>query len=173
MTINSTAAQSKASPGYIIQNPKKVITDFTVTEESKAAKALNIKNDEQIADLKKFLKGFDMTNISLNDLKKVGSKLYDNKLIDVEAFSVFLAGRRVFDHNGKQAEKDVKFNAIALFDQRLEEQTASLGSYSDTTKQEPGFVAWRQGMIVANQAINALAYFAYSSRQDLSIDEKA
>ncbi len=173
MAINSTAAQSKASPGYIIQNPKKVITDFTVTEESKAAEALNIKKDEQIADLKKFLKGYDMTNISLNDLKKVGSKLYDNKLIDVEALTVFIAGRRVFDHDGKQAEKDVKFNAIALFDQRFEEQTAALDGYSEKTKQEPGFAAWRKGMIVANQAINALAYFINSSQNDLSVDEKA
>ena len=173
MSINSTAAQSKASPGYIINNPKKVITDYTVTNDSKAAEALNIKKDEQIVDLKKFLKDYDMTNISLNELKKVGRKLYDNKLIDEEAFSVFIAGRRVFDHNGKQAEKDVKFNAIALFDQRLEEQTGFLDMYSEKTKQEPGFVAWRQGMIVANQAINALAYFAYSSRNDLSIDELA
>lgn len=173
MSINSTAAQSKASPGYIINNPKKVITDYTVTNESKAAEALNIKKDEQIVDLKKFLKGYDMTNISLNELKKVGRKLYDNKLIDEEAFSVFIAGRRVFDHNGKQAEKDMKFNAIALFDQRLEEQTAFLDMHSDKTKKEPGFLAWRQGMIVANQAINALAYFVNSSRHDLSIDEQA
>lgn len=173
MTITSAAAQSKASPGYVIKNPNKVITDFTVTEESKAAKALNIKKDEQIADLKKFLKGYDVTNISLNELKKVGGKLYDNNLIDEDALMVFIAGRRVFDHNGKQAEKDVKFNAIALFDQRLEEQTAFLDTHSEKTKQEPGFLAWRQGMIVANQAINALAYFINSSRYDLSIDEKA
>lgn len=173
MSINSTAAQSKASPAYIIKNPKKVITDFTVTEDSKAAKALNIQQKEQVTDLKKFLKNYDMTSISTNDLKKVGRKLYENNLITEEAFSVFLYGSMAFDRNGRQTDTHIKFNAIALFDERLQDHTAFLDTYTEKTKKEPGFLPWKQGMVIANQAINALAYFAYSSRHDLSIDEKA
>jgi hypothetical protein len=176
MNTSSSAATntiSKQDAGYIIKNPTKVITDYTVRDDAHAAKALKLKNNEQITELKKFLKNYDMTSITNMELKHVGRKLYENKLIDEQAFGVFIEGTRAVDKNGNQADLYVKFNAIALFDQRLEEQTASLPMYSEKTKQEPLFWPWRQGMIAANQAINALAYFAYSSRSDLSIDERA
>ncbi len=173
MTITSAAAQSKASPGYVIKNPNKVITDFTVTNEAKAAKALNIESKEQIIDLKQFLKGYDMTRISTDERKIVGRKLFENDLITEEAFSVFLYGSMAFDKNGRQTDTHVKFNAIALFDERLEDHKGFLESYSDQAKREKGFLPWKEGMTIANQAINALAYFIKSSRYDLSIDEKA
>lgn len=176
MNISSSVATnaiSKQDPGYIIKTPTKVITDFTVRDDAQAAKALKLENNDQIKALKKFLKNYDMTSITNMELKKVGRKLYENKLIDEQAFGVFIEGTRAVDKDGNQANLHVKFNAIALFDQRLEEQTAFLPMYSEKAKQEPLFWPWRQGMITANQAINALAYFAYSSRTDLSIDERA
>jgi hypothetical protein len=176
MIIHSSAATgqlSKQDPGYKIKDPQKVVTDFTVKNDAQATKALKLTNNEQIADLKSFLKKYDMTHITNMELKEVGSKLYDAKLISEQAFSVFIQGTRAVDKNGHQADLDVKFNAIALFDQRLEEQTAWLPTYSEKTKQEPLFGAWREGMIIANQAISALAYFAHSSRNDFSIDERA
>ncbi|TFY87468.1 hypothetical protein DYL61_26065 [Pseudomonas nabeulensis] len=175
MNITSSAATgqiSKQDPGYKIKDPKKVVTDFTVKSDEQAAKALKLK-DEQIADLKKFLKNYDMTYITNAELKKVGRKLYENKLINEQAFGVFIDGTNAVDEKGKQANLNVKFNAIALFDQRLEEQTAWLPTYSEQTKKEPLFWPWRQGMIDANRAINALAYFANSARSDLSVDERA
>lgn len=176
MIINSSSATgqlSKQDPGYKIREPQKVLTDFTVKNDVQAAEALNLINNDQIADLKDFLKKYDMTYITNMELKEVGSKLFDAKLISEQAFSVFIQGTRAVDENGHQADLNVKFNAIALFDQRLEEQTAWLPTYSEKTKQEPLFAPWREGMIIANRAINALAYFANSSRKNFTIDERA
>lgn len=52
----STGQIGKQDPGYKIKEPKKVVTDFTVKDATKAADALNLKDDGQISDLKKFLK---------------------------------------------------------------------------------------------------------------------
>lgn len=176
MIITSSAPTgqiSKQHPGYQIKEPKKVVTDFTVKDDSQAAKALQLKDDAQIAELKSFLKKYDMTKITNTQLKEVGAKLFDSKLISEQAFSVFIDGTRATDKNGFQADLDVKFNAIALFDQRLTEQTSWLPEYTQKQKSEPLFWPWRQGMIDANRAINALAYFANSPRNDLSIDDYA
>ncbi|OYU09572.1 MAG: hypothetical protein CFE47_04255 [Pseudomonas sp. PGPPP1] len=169
----STGKISKQDPGYIIKEPKKVITDFTVKDDSQAAKVLTLKDDVQISDLKKFLKKYDMTHITNMELKQVGRKLYENKLISEQAFGVFIDGTNAVDKDGHQADLHVKFNAIALFDQRLEEQTSWMSSYTEQQKQEPLFWPWRQGMIDANKAVNALAYFAWSSRKDFAVDEQA
>ena len=170
---SSTGPISKQDPGYIIKEPKKWVTDFTVKDDSQAALALKLKGDEQIAAVKNFLKGYDMTHITNMELKQVGRKLYENKLISEQAFGVFIDGTNAVDKNGHQADLHVKFNAIALFDQRLEEQTSWMSSYTEQQKSEPLFRPWRQGMIDANRAINALAYFAWSSKNDLAVDERA
>lgn len=114
-----------------------------------------------------------MTNITNMELKKVGRKLYENKLISEQAFGVFIEGTSAVDKDGHQADLHVKFNAIALFDQRLEDQTSWMPTYTAEQKSQPLFWPWRQGMIDANRAINALAYFANSASNDLSVDERA
>ena len=172
-TSSATGQPSKRDPGYTIREPQKVVTDFTVKNDVQAAEALNLISNDQIADLKDFLKEYDMTYITNMELKEVGSKLFDAGLISDQAFSVFIQGTRAVDENGHQADLNVKFNAIALFDQRLEEQTAWLPTFSAKTKQEPLFVPWREGMIIANRAINALAYFANSSGKNFTIDKRA
>ena len=113
-----------------------------------------------------------MTSISTDELKEVGSRLYDSKIIDVQAFLMFISGDGASDANGRQTNTHVKLNAIALFDEKLTDYLAFVKSNPDV-KRSQGIPEYIQGMVAANRAINALAYFANSSKNDLSVEERA
>lgn len=174
MAVTLTAQQmqhTKASNAYEIKNPQQTKNSFTIKDASEAAKALNLGKQEQISQLKDFLKGYDMTSISTDELKTVGAKLYEHGLIDTDTFTVFITGDGATDANGQQAHTDVKFNAIALFNERRDDHVAYFANdhYSDKT-----FAASTiRGLTHANQAINALAYFANSSHDTLLVSERA
>lgn len=170
-SISNETQLSKATQPYRIKNPDQVSNAYTVTDEYKAAEALKLRDQEKINELKRFIKDFDMTSINTQDLKKVGRALYKNDIINVQTYRVFIEGNLAFDENGKQTATHVKFNAIALFNERLQDYNDFLKkSPSDATKDN---LEWRQGMIAANHAVSALLYFSHSARSDLSIDEKA
>lgn len=169
--VLNEAPLTKATQAYVIKNPNQVTNGFTVDDEYAAAETLKLRDEEKITELKNFVKDFDMTSISTQDLKKVGRALYKNNLIGVQAYRMFIEGNLAFDEKGKQTATDVKFNAIALFNERLQD-------YSDFLKKFPENVTkdnseWLRGMIAANHAVSALSYFSNSARSDLAIDEKA
>ncbi|KRP54626.1 hypothetical protein [Pseudomonas poae] len=163
---------SRESAAYVIKNPQMTTNAFTVTDASEAAQALKLQDEERISALKDFLKGYDMTSISTDEFKKVGRRLYDEGMISRRAFGLFIAGDGASDVNGYQTKTDVKFNAIALFNEKMQDEI-------DYRKSEPlrsyreGAMDYLQGMVNANQAINALAYFVNSSSSTLSVNEKA
>lgn len=66
----------------------------------------------------RIFKGFDMTAISSDDLRKVARRLFDNEMIDIHAFVIFAEGNLASGADGLPTETDVKFNAIALFNER-------------------------------------------------------
>lgn len=73
MAVLLTAEQmryTKASNPLQIKNPEQVVNTFTITEESKASDTLKLRKQESIDDLKAFLKDYDMTSITTNELKK-------------------------------------------------------------------------------------------------------
>lgn len=73
MAVLLTAEQmrhTKASNPFQIKNPEQVVNKFTITEEAKAADTLKLSKQESIDDLKVFLKDYDMTSITTNELKK-------------------------------------------------------------------------------------------------------
>lgn len=162
---------SKASPAFVIKNPNQIENAYTITSDSEAADTLSLTGDDQIGQLKEFLKSYDMTSISTDELRKVGSRLYNSGLIDVEAFGMFIGGNLANDETGRPTDTHVKFNAIALFNERLEGYDEFLSDNPRLANQ--GNLKWRQGMVAANQAINAMLYFANSSHNARSIDEKA
>ncbi len=173
MAMLLTAQQmmhTKASHPYPIKNPNQVVNGFTVKEESIAAQTLKLKDEEKTAQLKDFLKGYDMASISTDDLKKVGSRLYDDGVIDEYAFGLFISGSGAFDADGKQTDTHVKFNAIALFNEKLENHLAYFEKNSKAGN-TPGMVLWRNGLITANHVINAMAYFVNSSKSEVAINE--
>jgi len=173
ITLNvSSASLTKQNDAYTIKNPNQVTNAFTITEASEAADALRLSNQEKISQLKAFLKDYDMTSISTAELKKVGRRLFDDGMISERAFGMFISGDGASDANGRQTNTHVKFNAIALFNEKLEDTKAFFKSEPLVAKQD-GAMDHLQGMVDANQAVAALAYFVKSSQDDLSIDEHA
>ncbi|NMZ51979.1 hypothetical protein [Pseudomonas poae] len=168
LTIPNTL--SKQSDGFLIKNPTKTTNVYTFTEEAKAADELKLSQQDQIAELKAFLKDYDMTSISTDELKVVGRRLYESGVIDTNAFGIFISGDGGFDAQGRQANTHVKYNALALFDEQLEDYLSFVKSNPNVGRSQ-GVPEYIQGMLDANRAINALAYFVNSSRDDLSVDE--
>lgn len=171
LVTNAAATLSKQTDARVIRNPTMVTNAFTVNEEAKAAETLKLKNAEKTADLKAFLKNYDMTSISTQELKIVGRKLYESDLIDGNTFSMFISGDGAFDENGHQTKQDVKFNAIALFNEKYEDQLAYFSTDRYSKPEEVTYILG--GMKSANQVINALAYFVNSENNNLSVDERA
>lgn len=130
MRVMIPSTLSKQTDAFIIKNPEKTTNTFTFTEESKAADELRMWQQRELADLKQFLKGYDMTSISTDELKVVGRRLYESNIIDASAFGIFTFGDGAFDANGKQTNTQVKFNAIALFNEKLDD-------YLDFVKSNP------------------------------------
>lgn len=163
---------TKASNAFQIQHPERVENKHTIKEASVAADTLNIYKQEEIDELKVFLKDYDMTSISTDELKKVGRRLYESGMIDENAFGMFISGDGASDANGKQTDTHVKFNAIALFDEKLEDYLAFVKSDPNVGR-SMGIPEYIKGMVDANHAINALTHFINSSKNNLSVDERA
>lgn len=47
---------SKASPAFVIRKPNQIENAYTITSESEAADTLSLTGDDQIGQLKEFLK---------------------------------------------------------------------------------------------------------------------
>ncbi|WP_339470011.1 hypothetical protein [Pseudomonas sp. EL_65y_Pfl1_R83] len=171
LVTNTATTLSKQTDARVVRNPTMVTNAFTLTEESKAAETLKLKDPEKINDLNIFLKRYDFTSISTNELKEVGSMLYDNKLIDDNTFMMFIAGDGASDANGRQTKMDVKFNAIALFNEKLEDNLAYFKTDRYSKPEHVAYITHR--MVSANQALNAMVYFVNSPASTLSIDEHA
>jgi len=161
-----------ASPGYIIKNPEQMVNKFTITEAEQAADTLELWHHEKISELKTFLKDYDMTSISTSELRIVGRRLFESDVINSRALLMFSEGIKALDDKGRQTNHDAKFNAIALFNERLEEQIDFFEKNPRIARSD-GAADYLQGMVRTNHVINALAYFVKSSKSELSIDEQA
>ncbi|WP_426131181.1 hypothetical protein [Pseudomonas sp. DWP1b1] len=171
LVTNTATTMSKQTDARVIREPTMVANAFTFTEHSKAAETLKINNPEKINDLKTFLKKYDLTSISTNELREVGNRLYDNGIIDDNTFMMFISGDGASDANGRQTKMDVKFNAIALFKEKLEDNVAFFKTDRYSKPEHIAYITHR--MVSANQAINALAYFGNPAASTLSIDDHA
>ena len=161
---------TKATNPFVIKNPEQVTNAFTITEELTAVDTLNLDDKNKVTELKNYLKNYDMTSISSDELRDVGRALFESEMIDVYAFRMFIGGNLHSDANGVRTETHVKFNAIALFNERLEEYSEYLES--NPADKNEHTLKWRQGMIAANHAMGALTYFINSSSRNLSLDER-
>ncbi|NWB98360.1 hypothetical protein HX882_20895 [Pseudomonas gingeri] len=173
-TLGSALTTSKQSNGFVVKNPNQVINSFTIRDKDSAAATLKLNGTDQINQLKDLLKNYDMTPISTNDLAKIGSMLYQNGLIDEQVDSMFISGNNAFDANGQQTDKDVKFNAIAMFNEMLTAtQGVAKANPEFAMESQQGYQVALHSLVGANQAINALAYFSNSPHSNLSVSERA
>lgn len=160
----STQALSMKADAYVVKNPHETKNAYTKTDVRTATDALSLTGDFSIAELKSSLKEYDFTSVSTNELANIGSLLYHNGLIGKDMVHFFISGNMAFDERGHQTEKDVKFNAIAMFNQMLDHRQTLGGSESAV-----GFHEITRGLLRVNHAIGALSYFAGSDQNDLSV----
>jgi hypothetical protein len=163
-----TPALSMQADAYFIKNPKETKNAFTITSAQVAADVLSLSDKSSMGELKDLIRGYDFTSISTNELAQIGSKLCELNLIDDHVACMFISGNMATDKYGHQTEKDVKYNAIAMFNQMLDDNKAYARTWPIYGYQE-SFMVVTRALLRANQAINALSYFSHSSRDDLSV----
>ncbi len=168
----ASAALSKQAAAYVVKNPNETTNAFTVKSTSEASDILKVSTTKAITELKDALKGYDLTSITTRELQTIGSKLYENGLIDSSVAGQFIGGSLAFDVNGEQTDKDTKFNAIAMFNEMLAD-TRSVGSKSPQVQGQQDYQRVVATLVSTNQVVNALSYFVNSAQNDLSVNEQA
>lgn len=166
--IIRAAVLSKQADAYVINNPHETKNAHTISSANDAASVLKLTGEASLTELKNLIRGCDFTSISTNELARIGSKLSELGLIDDHVSSHFISGNMAYDKYGHQTEKDVKYNAIAMFNQKLEDNKAYATSWPMYAQQE-SFKEVARALLGANQVINALFYFAHSDSSALSI----
>ncbi|MCP2019848.1 hypothetical protein [Pseudomonas laurylsulfatiphila] len=166
MHINYPALSMK-SDAYFIKNPLEVTNSYTKTNADDAVDVLKLNDKLSLQALKDSLKGYDFTSVSTYELAMVGSLLRESGLIDKYVSIIFTSGSMATDENGHQAGAHVKFNAIAMLNQMLEDRL------SHGTTEAAGFHEFTKGLIRANHVLGALSYFANSVQSDLSVSIQA
>lgn len=163
---------SMQADAYLIRNPKETENAYTITDAQEAAGVFSLRDKALIDELKNLIRGYNFTSISTNELAKIGSKLSELDLIDMHVACIFISGNMATDKFGHQTEKDVRYNAIAMFNQMLDDNKAYARTWPIYAHQE-AFKGVTMALLGANQAINALSYFSNSSRDDLSVSIQA
>lgn len=169
--IIKTAALSKQADGYLIKKPGETTNAHTIVSAERAANVLKLTGETSIKALKELIKGSDFTSISTNELARIGTALGELGLIDEHVACLFISGDMATDKNGHQTKRDVKYNAIAMFNEMLDDNRAY--AKNPMYANQESFKIVTRALVSVNQAINALSFFAYSSRDDLSVSVQA
>jgi hypothetical protein len=151
------------SDGFVIKNPFETVNGFTKTTADDAIHALNLTSELSIENLKSSLREYDFSSVSGHELAMAGSLLYESGLIGDEVAHFFTSGRRAYDETGHPTGTDVKFNAIAMFNEMLVDRLAN------SEGEAKGFHEITRGLIRANRVLGALSYFANSAQSELSV----
>lgn len=162
------SALSMKTEAYVVKKPLETTNNYTKKNVDDAAQALDVTNKFSMGELKKLLQGYDFTSVSTNELTKVSYVLYKNDMIDIHMYDFLSLGNMAFDERGHKAETDVKFNAVAMFNQLLDERKV-IGKTEPATS----FHEITRALERVNHVLGALSFFARSDRDDLSISVKA
>lgn len=154
-----------------IKNTFEVENEFSVHDSQLVQEVLKQEGLKEIAALKSLVKDMDMTAISTRELASIGALLSQLGLTETFAASLFFSGNRDCDENGMARNLDIKFNAIALFNQRYQGHLEFSDSHPRYEK-NPGFQEWGQGLKSANHLLGVLAWFSRSPGNVLAISER-
>ena len=167
MNINFPALSMKAD-AYVVKNPHETTNSYTKKNADDAVESLKLINESSLGSLKNLLRGYDFTSVSTNELTKIGQALYHDDLIDIHMYDFLSLGNMAFDERGHKAETDVKFNAIAMFNQLLEERQAIGRSESASS-----FHEITSALVRVNHALGALSFFANTTQNHLAVNVEA
>lgn len=154
---------SMKSDGFVIKNPFETVNGFTKTTADDAVHALSLTNELSIENLKSSLREYDFSYISSYELTMAGSLLYESGLISDEVANFFTSGRMAYDEAGRPTGTDVKFNAIAMFNEMLVDRL------ENSKGEAKGFHEITRSLIRANHVLGALSYFSNSAQSEISV----
>lgn len=155
-----------------ILKPNEVVNQYTILNNEQADSAVANEGLKGVEELKAAVRGKDMTAISTRELAMLGSMLYRLGLAEDFAATVFVAGNSDCDRQGRPQNTDVKFNAIALFNQKYQEQR-EYGESQPNYSQDKELQAFTRGVKSANHILAVLSWFASSPADDLALNVKA
>ncbi|MGH8387280.1 MAG: hypothetical protein ACRESJ_17600 [Pseudomonas sp.] len=161
-------AMSMKADAYVIKNPLEITNQYTKKNAEDAVGTIGPIAESLFDDLKSSLRGYDFTSVSTKELTKIGAELYHNDLIDLYMYDFLSLGNMAFDERGHKAEVDVKFNAVAMFNQLLEERQEIGGSESASR-----FHEITNSLVRVNHLLGALSFFANTNQNGLEIDIEA
>lgn len=123
---------------------------------------------KDLAPLKEEISGYDLKNISQQELGALGRKLFDKGLINDTVFAVMGLGNAEYDEQGNQINEHKKFNALEYFDRQL-----SISSSTEFAEFGSGPSSGKDGYKQLNQALGALSFFANSDSTELGLKTQA
>ncbi|MGV8921174.1 MAG: hypothetical protein ACOH2R_25930 [Pseudomonas sp.] len=162
LTVTSTGSS------FVIRHPDQKNALHPIKTSNDAKTIFKITSDVGLNRIKDFLKKVDLTAISTRSLAAIGKTLNDNNLISDAVLAQFKAGSMEYDNKGKQINLDKPFNALALFDQKMDDRT----EYANATPKEARTSTFRRetaGIQEANHVISAMSWFAHSGSGSLSV----
>ena len=161
----------EASTTHILR-PFEFRNEFTVEDESEAQQKLTHAGIENATGLKALLKDIDFTSVTTRQLQAIGVWLGEAELVDPCVTCSFIQGRGDFDIDGRATNLDLSFNAVALFNQSLEGHN-DLAITRPIFASDQGFKSTTETLVAANHLLGALAYYASTGREPLSLSEHA
>jgi hypothetical protein len=167
MNVNLPALSMKAD-AYVVKNPLETTNSYTKKNADDAVDALKLLGESSLGELKDLLRGYNFTSVSTSELTKIGQSLYHDGLIDIHMYDFLSLGNMAFDELGHKAETDVRFNAIAMFNQLLEERQAIGRSESASS-----FHEITSALVRVNHVLGALSFFANTTQNHLAVNIEA
>lgn len=123
---------------------------------------------KDLKPLKEEIAGYDLKNISQQELGALGRKLFDHGLINDTVFAVMGLGNPEYDEQGNQINVDKKSNALEFFNMQL-----SITSGPDFAEFDTGPGSGKDGYAQVNQVLSVLKLFAATDGTELALSTKA
>lgn len=141
-------------------------TQHSNIQSEKRPDPIELKEDD-LRSLKEEIAGYDLENISQQELVALGGTLFHEGLINDTVYAVMGLGNAEYDERGNQINEHKKFNALEYFDKQL-----SLSSEPGAGG-ELGSASGKDGYKQLNQVLSVLKFFATSNTPDLALKTKA
>lgn len=156
---------------FKIRNPEVVENEFTMESEEVATEFMHDMGIFDLDKVKELVAGLDMTSVSTRELSVLGHAIYWMGYKFDDALSFVSQGNMDSGLDGMPRNQDVKFNAIALIQEQLENHSALLKD--SFYRSDKGYVRIVDSVVNANHLVAALSYFAQTGQKKGIIDEQA
>ncbi|MBC3952601.1 hypothetical protein [Pseudomonas folii] len=156
---------------FKIKQPEMVENEYTVKDDEAAREIMRNVGIVDLDGLKSLLEGLDMTSISTRELSSLCAGLNNLGLNDDTVYSYLSQGNMDSGFDGQSRNRDVKFNAIPLIYEQLQNHINF--SAKEGLKNDRHATHLLGGLGNANHVVAALSYLIKTAQNLPSINEQA